>query len=1021
MTPVEELINDIKHPQFQALPPTSQVNVVGQHLRRLYGEQYANLTPDKQQEMINYTLGEYLPKTTTEKVLDWVPLAAPLISQYYYGRNVKASPTVEKIIGAETSEKYGALINVAEDVVLTAGAVAALFYAAPTILAGTALEGIWVVGNAFLREAAIGGLYEVGKLATNPPSSGGEAVGRIAGGAALFGVGGAAFEGIGAGFRGRLGEFFGPTSSKINNQRLAKEFSLLYPDDPRMAAQAQREFGERVVAGTSTEDDLRIMLGVAGNRNSPAAQAMRYNAERGLREIEDNRRLRSETSYAVAEQNAATSQRLYEQRTLAEQQEINIAERERRAVEQQNQEFRARQERGYAEESARDYGLRAAADRENRLPPTPQFESLAFEMDEAQRLASNAARARERGVADMRAEQLEREQAGGRAEIRESQRLTRERLVTRRVVEEETERDIATREAAAIAEQNRQLQREKIDIEVRASEARRTERVAAQRESDIRYREYQAAQLQEQNRREAADEAIEAIQRGSRETGSPNATVTESMLMEVHRDPGMPRAGFVGDQPVTLPMGMMTDQGPVIVERFNAGQAILRGGKGMVARTAIREPRTPAESAALRELVQREGISPPPGRQETISILESRVAADRAGRQADVHKLRPDFATNTVAQTQEFNLRRGAAEALLQATNREFSESVTTSLSRVRPLAGERIVGSIEKIPNYVEATDVMQAIGGSGFENVKTAVNPQGHAEITFTRGTSELENRVAQLNHIQATHRNIVDPTNRTYNGLTVEEHTQLGKAFGLTDKEIKRYTSFVEQTLDDMSSRGIRVPADIEVLGIEALEVQAAGKARRAQSIRPDAVVDAERMQRFQTGDWLTFDFEGKKVTGQVESMLPHRRAAEPPIPLIRSEDGQLLQPFTQEQLRAAGAQREVSMPIGRDPEAALNIHSPARTLEALVNPTTRSVPLEPVLPNPTALNRGGAEVGLTVGVNRYNGTVTVALKGNKITFSGASSMEDAAEFVNGMRALRKERENLLQMFGGRECLR
>lgn len=992
MPTLEDLIKDIQDPRFSHLPSENQANVISQHLSEIYGEKFTSLDPDRQKHMINYTVSEYAPRSLTEKIVEHLPVVGPLAEQYAYNRNVKASPLVEKIVGKEISQKYGAALTVAEDLALIGASIYTLGLTAPALLRGTALEGASIISNSFLRESAIGGLYEVGKLVTTPPSSVGEAVERIGTSAVLGGVIGVGFEGAGAALHGRFGELFNPTSDKVNARNIVKEYNKLYPDDPAAVKAGVEGFYARGQSGVNnlTDEDLSIMLRVAGDRTSTAAQDMKQQVERLQRERAVNSAVQQDVTLNRQYQTEVLNEQMNIARTASESREIELAEIDRLAAERLRGEFRlSARERtvGNIEEAQR-----LSQERLQRIT-TRERANRARDFDIEQNRRSARNRVNEFG----REEQLRAMEDLGPYE-NSLENLT-----------DITQEQTRLKELETSNRRTRQQEREGI-------------KTAAQRESDQKYRNYQNAQLAESNRRKEASAALDNIQRGRREAVRPEMTKSEEMLAELHSDPALPRDGFIGNEPVTLPMGMMTDQGPVIVDRFNAGQGILRSGKGMIARTALREARTPEEVAALRDLMQSENIGSNPTRSEAISILESRRVAEQAVRQADIHKMRGDFADNTKAQTQEFNLRRGATEALLSATNRPFSPEIYQSLAQVKPLAGNRIVASLDNIPTVREANDVMQSLGGSGFENVKLVPGREGGASVTFTRGSSELENEVSYLHQRSIQYKDVVDPTSRTYSGLTVEQHEKLGESFGLTDKEIKRYINFVEQTLDDASSRSIRVPAEAETLGIRPIEEQVASKQRSADSIRPDAVIDAERMQRFEVGDYVSFEVGGQKIEAMIESMAPAiERRNIPPRPVLKNIDGNLIGPMTQEQLRTAEAKREITKPLGQDPTTPLSLDSPASTLEALVNPETRQAPLVAIAANPTGIRQGAAELGMRSSINSRTGDITLTLNGAKIKFSGASSLEDATRFINGMRFLSEDKRRMISMFGGPNCLK
>ena len=979
MSTLDNLIKDISDARFSTLQPEQQSQVISEHLSSMYGEKFNGLSPDKQQEMISFANAEYRPKGLVEKAAGFLPFAGPIVEQYVYNRNVSGSPLATKVFGEEASRKYGGFIQAGEDLAILGASALAISYGAPALLAGTALEGASLLSNVFLREAAIGTLYEAGKLVTTPPSSVTEAGVRVATGALGFGVLGGVAEGGWAAVRGRLGELLEPAVGKATNQRIAREAMKTFGEDS-----ASREgFFSRLNAARSnpevlTSEDLGLMLRASEGRQSESAQRLRqiatdmqrlrdFQAAGVARETERLAGVEAERAEHIARFNRegfTPPEHFATERRAGAQAQVDIArEAANERVRQQGIDY-AEQQRARMEEST-DLGV--------GLPN----ESLAGERDLVEQQV-RLDRAQQQGdIIRQRVEDAERlEEVRGRRS--QEQQAAEQRIINIRRLERQQRADIESR-----------LQQGSLEVEI-AERARRAE----------------------------VDAAIANAERGVREAPTATTTKSESMLLEVLGDERLGANGFVGTEPITLPMGMVTDnEGAVIVDSIRGNQAILRGGKGIVSRSALREPRTSQEASQLKELMRLEGVGPTPTREEAISILRSRVAADQAIRRADVHRLRPDFDTNLTVQEQEFELRRSAAESLLQSTNRALDPSTSIQLAAVKPLVGDRAVGSVENLRTLVDAHDTMQALGGAGFENVRLAVSPQGTAEVVFTRGNTELDQQVSQLAAKNISLSGVLDPTTRTYSGLDVGEHEVLGRAYGLSEKQVERYNSFVNQTLDDAVSRGIRVPVSTDVLGVDPIEAQVRSKLKKAIAIRPDAIVDAERMQEFRKGDWLTMPIAGKEETFVVKDMATSAKSSPiRQIPVLESESGVAIGPISQEQLRAAGAKREITRPIGPDPTAPLSQQSPARTLEALVNPSVRSEPLRATEPFQASIRVGAKDVNASVSFSSSGGA-KVTVGGAKIEFS---SLQDAARFIDSMRFMAEEKRKLVTQFGGRRCL-
>jgi hypothetical protein len=610
----------------------------------------------------------------------------------------------------------------------------------------------------------------------------------------------------------------------------------------------------------------------------------------------------------------------------------------------------------------------------------------------------------------------------------ESGRVQSEQLAQsiqeQRIGEQLREADVSAQERLARREGRTRLTEEEAEqFRIRESgriqaestaERLATERVQTQlREADVEARG-RVSVLDEQQRQQAANAEIAAATEGV----TPK-TSSERMLMDAMRNPELAQQGFVGRDPVTLPIVMIreTPEGgvPVVVERFTDGQALGRR-TGYMPRAQLRMPRDDIERALVERMRIAQQVEQVPTRDQALGILRARASAEQDKRLADLHALRPDAALPNVAE-QEFELRRASALNLLRATNSPTSVETLNAITTLRPIAGSRQIASVENV-KLREAEHVANALAGAGYGNVRLAVSPEGTVDISLTRGTSDAENALASLYHRYVTRDGVIDPTTHTYAGLDIEEHKRLGRGFGLTEKQVNKYISLMQGYFEDMNARGIRVPADVATLGVNTIDAQVQKPGAAREPIRPDAIVDADRLQRIEVGDTVTMPLGGKQHHFAVNA--EGREPTGERILFLQSLEkdtlGTQTGPLRESALRAGGVQRDVARPIGADPTAPMAQHSPARTLEELLDPSARRPMEPPVEARRHAIEQAARDIGLTAHVTPNNAIIRAG--GLKFEFG---SLQDAADFVTGIKRLRVERDKLIELLGGEGCLR
>ena len=305
------------------------------------------------------------------------------------------------------------------------------------------------------------------------------------------------------------------------------------------------------------------------------------------------------------------------------------------------------------------------------------------------------------------------------------------------------------------------------------------------------------------------------------------------------------------------------------------------------------------------------------------------------------------------------------------------------------------------------DLNDTAHALRGAGFENVRMGMSPAGRAAIVFTQNNDAIAQQAASLAMRNATHRGVFDATQGTYSNLTVDEHATLGNAFGIIDKN-KKFDTFVKQTLEEMNSRGIRIPTTHETLGVRPIEEQVATpRQRSADKIRPEAVAEAAAQQLYEVGDFLKLPLRDSQAPWEVVDVAGSRDADVRNV-LLQSTDPALAKlgplQFTPEALRAAGASRVTSLPLGRSPEN----YSLASSLEEMLSPELRSAQPSLVESTMSAVQRTGRAEGFSVDASSSTGNITLRQGPLELNFQGLTSIDDAAQFLNNFASRRMETE-------------
>lgn len=1043
----------IKDQRFQSLAPQEQVIATSKAMERLYGQKFTSLEPMKQGQAIEAAINEFRPKGWVEWGVEQTPIVGPALGEMLFDRPARPSELTADIVGREHANRYGGLYKGLEQVVVMGGVIGTM-YGASVGAAALGLGGLaaWLGGSATLsipsylsREALVGSIFEVGNFIFEPPENLGEAALRIGTGAAFMtGFGGATlakravvdrirgsmtYRDLVRDFGGKAqaDDFLARYSGDDVNAVSYEELQILAlrarrPEDisnVKQAIETKLQFDADVVSGRIAELE-------AGRARAEGEQrAIRTQAEFETSMLEEDMMLKrasdfiKERELAKQEELAIHKLALERERTLPTDADKRYQLQQRaQQIENDYNEVLSRNARLLDEEAYQKFlnGEKDGAGLINLLVKVKENEPIRQREINAnlqKRLEQETARREE---AKIESEKLSRQLEDTRMQerLREADLAAQERIASRQGREEMLTEETSQRAASQVESEllANKLREDRINQQLREANLTAQERIALNEQSTAmrQARENEIARVSEGL---SAGQLERLTERETIERPKMPTTRSENMLIQMLDDPLEGRNGFVGKEPVTLPMVMMRENAEgveaVVVDKFNAGQAILRGGKGIVPRTELRQPLGELETRTARAIGLRDNVLPVPTREEAVQILQRRIEAEQNVRLADSHRVRPDFITNKSIQRTEFDLRKSAAENLLEATNRQFGEGSQSAFRNLKPLEENRIISALEGLTDK-EATEIAMALKGAGFENVRLSMNPQGTIDISLTRGTSALENEAASLFMRRSYKKGIFDPSERSYSSLSQSEQEALGRAEGFSDKEITKYNKFINDTLTDMSSRGIRVPATTEALGIRPIEEQVLGRQARADLLPTAAIASAERLKRFEIGDIVKMNGKNYQIFSEVKINGERNLVLEG---IDKDTFGMQLAPIAEEHLRMGGVIREPAKPVGREPNWK---GSPARDLEGMLNPQTLPVAEPPINRSPSAVMTAARSEGMSASMAK-DGSITVTQKGIKFQFN---DVEDAARFVENLRYKKQQVDKIIQDIGGKECL-
>lgn len=538
----------------------------------------------------------------------------------------------------------------------------------------------------------------------------------------------------------------------------------------------------------------------------------------------------------------------------------------------------------------------------------------------------------------------------------------------------------------------------------------------------------------EKEREAAIDSMIKQVERGPVERGDQQFLASERQLINLLEDrrsrgEAGARFPFVNDEPVTLPMGMIQDLGNgqsrgVIVERISQNRADLRY-LGAVDRRTLRLPRDDTEQRIVGRLSLEQKVGLYPDFEKAKTILEARVEAERLTRLASLESRRFN-AENADVQREIFGLRRGAALKYLEAHNAEIEPGTINKLRQIRGLDDRRRVFSVDEL-GASDAEALGKSLRSAGFENIRASLAPNGTFSVVASNVDSPHTQQATALFSRSTTFKGTIDPTSTaTYSGLTPNEHSIVGKAFGLSEKQVGVFNAFADHYTRELRDRGIRFPTTVEALGVDEIGEQIGKGLKKPQQMRSDIIArSAEDVRRIDAGDVI--EYQGSKgrvqlyVAGKEQTFNPDNSGKgtityqTTPMEYLaeaqQNASGLPTIPLTELQLKEMGAKRSIEFPVATE-LGKFSLESPARNMGELFGVQRSAMPLPTVNATAQALHSAGSDLGFKVVVAKDG---KVRLSGHKLDLSDLS-MEDASLMLTRLKQFQQDRATMMSFFEG-----
>lgn len=552
-------------------------------------------------------------------------------------------------------------------------------------------------------------------------------------------------------------------------------------------------------------------------------------------------------------------------------------------------------------------------------------------------------------------------------------------------------------------------------------------------ESNIRAQEQIAAL--ETGRKREVDGLIKQTEAGPAERGETQLLQSENQLINLlngQRTRPDPNETFplINNEPVTLPMAMIHDQGggnnrAVVVERLDGNRADLRY-LGAVDRSRLRLAQGQEEEIAIRRINAEQGLRSYPDYNRAREVLQARVDGERKTRLANIESQRFNAGEARV-QREIFSLRRDATLDYLNAHNGEVSDGIKADIKKVVSIDDKRRAATVEGL-SATDAEAAGKALRSAGFENVRTSLTPGGTFNIAFSNLDNAETRKATSLFGRNSTYQGTVDPTSgATYGGLTPAEHEFLGKSMGMGSAKVAQFNRFVSEYAGELRDRGIRFPVTTEAMGVDLIEDQIARGAKNPMKMRSEVIArSTEDVRRIDIGDVIEYPGSNGRVqlyvagkdqthspdggglgaityrTVSLETLAELRDSPQP-LPTI---------PLTEKQLIDIQAKRSIEFPIAAEQQSKFSLESPSRNIGDLFGLQRTQMPPPVVEGTEKALRSAAQELGMNVGVGREG---RVRLSGQKVELPNLTA-EDVSLILSRLKQMRQDRSTVMNFFQG-----